>query len=372
MIRRPLILLALVPALASLLDQTFAASLGEANSLYVLDRFQEARRVYAEVADASGADAPLAAFLMGKCSTRLGRHSDAVSAYERVLDHYPGSEWAARAGIALGDAYVALGKWEEAVAAYRRVAEGFHSFPQQTEARLKMANTLSSPLNDDNADYNAAIENYLYILRHQGDPAQAGIDLAQVYFGMGDAFRRMGRYADAIPYFEQCRSIDPAGVWGAAGQNMIGYCRLAMKQPMAAAQAFRNTADQYPKQSAFVLAANTSLDLLERRGIRAEAERSSVEQKDGRWIRILEGSVTITAEDWSVECRKAQWDPVARVLACFGGVRFQRDGSLLFTAKEIRFTIPPEQPVVLPTPPAVLQQIEAARQAETSPGGVQP
>lgn len=339
--------------------------LDEGNSFFVLDDFEEALRVYSEVASASGEDAPLALFLVGKCHARLGRPEEAVVAYQRLVEHYPDTQWAALAGNALGDAYAALGEWEKALVAYQGVAQRFHGSTEAVQARLNMAGVQNNPFNDGDNDYNEAIRNYLFVLDNRDQIEKVGINMGQVYFGMGEAFRNLNRYDRAIAYFEKSRAEDPEGIWGAAGQNMIGYCRLAMRQNEAAVQAFRNTSDQFRQQPAFVKAANTRLSVLERQGIVVQAERAPVRIDRGRWLRALKGSVQITAEDWRLECNQAEWDPQTRNLTCSGDVHFHRNGVPLFTADELRFRVPAEQTIVLPPPPApegIRQQIEVMQQ----------
>lgn len=343
----------------------FPADLDDANRSFVLDDFEAALQVYAEIASGSGEEAPFAAYLAGKCHDRLGRHQKAASAYQRVMDEYPATIWAAHAGNALGDAYAALGEWEKALAAYRAVAENFHGSAQGIRARLNMAGVYNNPFNEGDNDYNAAISNYVYVLQNQDASVAGDIDLAQVYFGMGEAFRNLKRYDDAIAYFQKSQAEDADGVWGAAAQYMIGNCRLALRQNFAAAEAYRNTTVQFRQQPVFVKAANTRLGALERQGVRVEAEQAPVRTEEGRLVRLLEGSVRITAEDWRVECDRAEWDPQSRTLTCTGKVHFHSNGAFLFAADELRFRIPPDETISLPPPPApqtMLRNFEAMQQ----------
>lgn len=345
-----------------------SSDLDRGNSLFVLDQFDQALQVYQDVAAASGEDAPLALFLVGKCQTRLGRYEAAAQAYEQVLNDYPGTTLAAHAGNALGDTYAALGEWEKALEAYQRVAEQYRGSAEALGARFRLANNVYiNNLNDSNADPNAAIENYLFVLRNRSDAVESGIDIAQVYFGIGEAFRNLGRYEDAIAYFEKARAEDADGIWGAAGQNMIGNLRLGMRQNQAAAAAYRRTKGQYRQQRAFANLADIQLDLLQRQGIRVDADRAPVTTEEGRWVRLLKGSVTVTGDNWRVDCDQAAWDPAKATLTCSENVRFHRNGELLFTAEELRFRVPAEENLILPTPrapPAIRRNIEAMQQSQ--------
>jgi tetratricopeptide (TPR) repeat protein len=353
---------------AAFSSSSFAGDLDRANSLYVLDDFDKALQVYQGIASGTGDDAVIGAFLVGKCYTRLGQHERAAQAYQQVLNQFPATVWAAHAGIALGDAFGALGEWEQAITAYRRVAEAYRGSSESVQAHLKMASVFANPFNESNNDYDEAISNYQYVLHNRADAVNAEIDFGQVYYGMGEAFRNLKRYEDAIAYFQKSRSEDPDGIWGAAAQNMIGNCRVAMRQPAAAVEAYRNTATSFRQQQAFVRTANNQIDALQRQGIQVYSDRAPVRIERGRFVRALVGSVTVTAPDWAVQCDEAEWDPESRMLTCSGNVTFfYLGGDPLFTATELWFRVPPETTITLPTPPAppgIRDNIEANEQGQ--------
>jgi tetratricopeptide (TPR) repeat protein len=281
----------------------------------------------------------------------MGRFEEAAAEYARLIEQHPNSEWAMRAENALGDTWSALGEWEKAVECYRNVVQRRSDSPEAIEARLSIANVKGNPFNEGR-DFDAAIENYLYVLR-KWDPAQrSDRERAPVYFGIGEAFRNLGRFEEAIAYYERSRGADPNGVWGAAAQNMIGNCRMALDQPEAAAQAYMQTTNFHPRQKAFASMAGNRLEVLARQGLRVRADRAAVRpKKQGGWVRILTGAVVVSGEDWEVYCSQAEWDSRERTLACRGEVRFSRQGVTLLTAEEVEVRVGREEWIVLPTPP---------------------
>jgi TolA-binding protein len=126
------------------------ATMGKARALLELSRYDEARKLFEQVASIRewrGDSTAAALFYLGEGEARQGRWAEAIAHYQRVFVAYQKYlPWTAKAYVRSADAFEKLGKRAEAIAHLKEMLrnEKLKDFPETTQAR-KMLGEWGAP-----------------------------------------------------------------------------------------------------------------------------------------------------------------------------------------------------------------------------------
>ncbi len=123
--------------LAPALNQGEAVTFWEAEALFKLRRFEEARDAY--MASSSGEFAAEALYGSAWSEIELGRQSEAIVLFRRLLQGHPNHPMAGTATVDLARELVARERWEEAATLLRPFPTNFSQHPRLIEARYLLA-----------------------------------------------------------------------------------------------------------------------------------------------------------------------------------------------------------------------------------------
>jgi TolA-binding protein len=126
------------------------ATMGKARALLELSRYDEARKLFEQVASVRewrGDSTAAALFYLGESEARQGRWAEAIAHYQRVFVAYQKYlPWTAKAYVRSAEAFDKLGKRPEAIAHLKEMLrnEKLKDFPETTQAR-KMLGEWGAP-----------------------------------------------------------------------------------------------------------------------------------------------------------------------------------------------------------------------------------
>lgn len=346
----------LVFGAAAVAGETCDERLAQGNAQAALGEFRRAAVFYqAAFGAASGTfDAQLQAwYLLAYCHERLGECGIAAEHYERLTSAYAAahgtSEWVRRAWLGLGNCRLRLGHWQEAQTAFLQ-AERSLDDDIGRQARFARASSFSRPENPQ-ADLAQAAALFEQIL--QQDPRHAA-----AAYGLAECRRRTGDVEGALAAYRRVRETDPAGLWGAAAQTMLGTLHQQRGETTEArnqyAQVlsnalFANTvlgenartnilalAGQLPGRTSVTSSAGTVRAAVSpvaeavvlptstpRSSDRWELRATGLEQRGG--VSIFAGPVRVTTHSAIITCATADLRANGSILSCNGDVRIEQD-----------------------------------------------
>ena len=181
---------------------------------------------------------PEAQYYIAESYLSLRDNSAAINAYGKVIQHFPGSEWAddAQYGVAL--AFENLGQKEKAIQAYRTLIKRYASGDLAADAQIKIAGFYYQ-----DKDYTRAIAEYQEAMNRYPNTQEAW--LAQ--YNIGKSYIALSSYRQAIKAFER---VDPRSDIAATAAYEIGFAWYDKKNPGRnlgnAANALRKVAQEFP------------------------------------------------------------------------------------------------------------------------------
>jgi tetratricopeptide (TPR) repeat protein len=173
---------------------------------------------------------------LGDIYTALGRNDEAIAAYQRAakLDEAYVLPWSG-----LGTVYAKLSRYPEAVSAFE------HALTLDPEAVWLYQNL--GLVHERQNNYEAALRYYQQAIQHQavtraGQP-QTNRDQAVLYYCLGNVYRALSRYVEAIDAFQQAIQLDGqfALPW-----NGLGGVYSAQGQPGEAIKAYERAIEVDP------------------------------------------------------------------------------------------------------------------------------
>ncbi len=176
------------------------------NACVALGDLEAAVSAYQQAGAADPNDA-LSRNSLGDVFTVLERYDQAIAAYQRSAE-LDGSYVLPRSG--LGNVYVKLGRYDEAIRAYRRAIE------LNPEATWLYRNL--GLVYEQQGNFEAAQQAFRQAIEHYSAD-EIGRDQAVVWYYLGNIYRSLGRYEEAISAYQRAIELDPqyALPWNSLG-----------------------------------------------------------------------------------------------------------------------------------------------------------
>lgn len=203
--------------------------------LFQLQRYTEALEAFEQVMDdyPESEHVPQATFMRGFCLYWQGQLAEAVEACRNFIEQYPDSEWAPKVIFWLAEQYYNQGDYVQAEPLFMQIADTFKQNPLAPRALYWGGRSVAAQ-----ANYVTAIERYSAVAKEY-----PGSDvLPQTRFAQGDALSELGQFARAILAFDEIiknypesHLVSPA--WGRKGDCQFS---LAAEDPVRYAEAMNS------------------------------------------------------------------------------------------------------------------------------------
>ena len=207
------------------------AIFGIANAHFKQGKYAQAMREYQRVVDKypnpireAGAEKaidlrPEAQYYIAESFLNLENYSEAIAAYEKVLQHHPKSEWADDAQYGIATAYENLGQKEKAVQAYRTLTQKYPNRELAPDVQLQIGRHYYNE-----KDYKRAIAEFQNAINQYPETPSAW--LAQ--YNIGKCYIALGSYRQAIGAFE---GVNARSDFAATAAYEIGYAWYDQNNP---------------------------------------------------------------------------------------------------------------------------------------------
>jgi len=217
--------------------------LGE--SFFNMGRHQEAIPAYERLLNNfdKNDDTPLAVFHLASAYYALEKFEDASRYYTRLIEEYPGSDYGGAAQFNLALAYKKLGKLDMAQYAYQKyVASAKAGDPQAQSALWE-----TFQIQKDRKDFDGAIDTLAQIR----SAPNADSDLVfETYYRESEVRLAAGRPDEALAVWEKMRAMKPAGAqYRLQALIKLGEAYEKASDPGSAADAYEDLARSAPKGS---------------------------------------------------------------------------------------------------------------------------
>ncbi|MDE1920734.1 MAG: tetratricopeptide repeat protein [Candidatus Omnitrophica bacterium] len=255
--------------------------LGRADVLFLMKKYNEARRDYLQLVDSKDPDIfEKARFGLGWTELKLGQLPEAISRFQEVLDKTGDPQVRADALVQMGDVYQESGQWDDAAQMYERVKkmyphEGFmdYVFYRQAIAFLKSGKVSASfddfkSLQDrfPKSKYLDDIDYYFGIISFKrGDWSQSA-RMMDAYlkalsrpseftpdanYILALSYLNLNRTQEALRYFQKILRLYPNNIDIAKNADIgIAKCRFNLGQTGEAVKRFKLVVYKYPKTDA--------------------------------------------------------------------------------------------------------------------------
>ena len=140
----------------------------------------------------------------------LGRHADAIKAFDEYIVQYPESKFADEAGFRIGSSQQQLEEYEPAVAAYQKMRSAYPRSPYAEDALFQIG--ICRLIQEQSALASAVFKDFMQLYPDSPMRAQAGAFCARALFDEGKA-------AEAIAMLETIEKIPRS--WA-----IISYCNF--------------------------------------------------------------------------------------------------------------------------------------------------
>ena len=115
----------------------------------------------------------------------------AIQAFDGVVQEYPGSLWARRSLIALGESHREVKDWVKATDAYRRLIKAYPESREATDAQLLLGSSLAGA-----GRYQEAVRAY-QVVTDDDTGRWAPEALIEAWFQMAEAYGKLNKHEDA-------------------------------------------------------------------------------------------------------------------------------------------------------------------------------
>ncbi len=230
-------------------------------------------------------DGALVHYWRGRALASLGRHEDAVEAFDAGLERRPDEELSRRLRTARGDALFDLGRLDDAAAAYQAAGTDYArhaaAIARLNEGQAREALRLAAPL---------------------VDPERASPYRLEATLTVAEGLFALGRYRDAEEAFAIVIREDEDPADRSRATARIGWCRYLSGDASGARESFQAVLRQWPAGSeaeeAGFMAARTAEEAGEtaqaaaafRRYLEAHPEGEHVDEALLRLARLEEGT----------------------------------------------------------------------------------
>lgn len=314
------------------LSQAHEARFWRGEALYASGEYREALEAYRSASDTSaGRYRENALYGMGWCLLKLGRFSDAVVGFERVVAEYPKGRFCLDARLRMGDAYLAAKEYKSAAGSYQTVVRMFpDSLSTLDYAYYQLGQSLqkegdhagaykafevltkvlpASPLADDaqyamgwinfqKKEFSEAIKEFQKLLRLYPESDQAPRALCS----LGDAYYNQRMYVPAEKSYREVLRRYPASRYASEAVTGIQYCLVALGR----AQDAYSVIDEYVKDNPD---ASNVEDLTLRKAellVNRKKLDEAVREYRGFLVRYPKSPLKALATYWLAECYRLQ------------------------------------------------------------------
>ena len=227
------------------------AIFGIANAYFKQGKFGEAIKHYQRVVDKypnpirePGAEKvvnlrPEAQYYIGESFQGLQNYTEAIRAFEKVIQHYPTSEWADDAQYGIAAAYENLGQKEKAIQAYGTLIQKYPGRELAPDVQIQIGGFYYQ-----DKDYKRAIAEFQKAINQYPNTPAAW--MAQ--YNIGKSYIALGSYRQAGAAFEQ---VDPRSEFASRAAYDVGHTWYNQKNPSRnlgnAVKALLQVPQKYPK-----------------------------------------------------------------------------------------------------------------------------
>jgi TolA-binding protein len=209
---------------------------------FQLNKMPEAQKAFSALLEKSP-KSPLAyraAYWLGEAQYRLGKYPEAVTAYEKSLQLSPDGDYAAYAAYSIGLSKFKLGDSKDGISRLEAILAKYPKHDLVPEVLYRLGEAQYGVRN-----YDAALANYQRVLKGYGGTQLA--PLAQS--GIAWSYWNQGKYAEALPVFEQLRKSDDKTLAQEAGLR-VADCLFLLQKYGDAATAYGGIASGKGEQAA--------------------------------------------------------------------------------------------------------------------------
>ena len=196
----------------------YGSELDDANRLFVLEKYDDAIRMYQNVASAENEkESAEALFGIGRAYQMLGRWRLAREGFQKLLQNHPDSALAPGARIEIGQCDVKLGRPRQALVIFQDVKRRYPGEEAEIEATYNVANLNAGFFGDDVTNARAAVEGYNRVLQSDWGNRYA----IQSYFGLGQCYMLLRDYSRAVDAFRAAIEQGPDTIWARYARDQL-------------------------------------------------------------------------------------------------------------------------------------------------------
>jgi tetratricopeptide (TPR) repeat protein len=224
------------------------------------EQFEEANDHFRQVLEVEP-DNSYALVGLGDSARKTNRYETAIEYYQRCLDHDHDNSYAL---FGLADSYRAQRKYHQALKVWERylkhddtnvtvltrVADGYRKVRDKARSRELYERVLElesdnpyaliglGHLHYDFREYEEALSSWQRMYEIAGE----GVDI-RVLTSIGNCFRKLKRFRDGIPYFEQALEREPGNFYALFG---LADCHRGMNEPEQSLRYWNQILDRDP------------------------------------------------------------------------------------------------------------------------------
>jgi len=204
------------------------SELDEANRLFVLEKYDDAVKLYEEIASGGNEkEAAEALFGNGRAYQMLGEWKAARGCFERLLRERPDSELVLRSKIQIGQCEIKLGDLRKALVVFDDVERKYGEDEASIEATYNAANLNAGFFGDQVRNIRAAIEGYRRVLDSDAGKRYA----TQSHFGLGQCYMLLRDYPRAIEAFQLAMKDSPNTIWARFARDQMADAMRGFGSP---------------------------------------------------------------------------------------------------------------------------------------------
>ena len=140
----------------------------------------------------------------------LKNYSKAIKAFEKVIQHYPKSNWADDAQYSIATAHENLGQKAKSLQAYRTLIKDYRSSSLAPDVQLQIGRFYYVE-----TDYKRAISEFQKVVKQYPNTSSAWL----AKYNIGKSYLMLGSYKQSIEAFSQ---VDPKSEFSASAMFEIG------------------------------------------------------------------------------------------------------------------------------------------------------